>query len=156
MYFVRIMFTLLLFFSFGCDGNSNKQINDKPLDAVNNLLMVDEVSSVINFSYNILGNATVGEVTTINVIINGGSYKDEIILSYRIGVTDDLIFGENQLQSMTLNTLSNGLYPAQQVTVIPQREGRLFLVVSADITSNNEIITKSTAIPIDVGKSRNK
>ena len=118
--------------------------------------MVDEVSSVINFSYNILGNATVGEVTTINVIINGGSYKDEIILSYRIGVTDDLIFGENQLQSMTLNTLSNGLYPAQQVTVIPQREGRLFLVVSADITSNNEIITKSTAIPIDVGKSRNK
>lgn len=156
MHFVRIMFTLLLFFSFGCDGNSNKQINDKPLDAVNNLLMIDEVSSVINFSYNILGNATVGEVTTINVIINEGSYKDEIILSYRIGVTDDLIFGENQLQSMTLNTLSNGLYPAQQVTVIPQREGRLFLVVSADITSNNEIITKSTAIPIDVGKSRNK
>lgn len=156
MYFVRIMFTLLLFFSFGCDGNSNKQINDKPLDAVNNLLMIDEVSSVINFSYNILGNATVGEVTTINVIINEGNYKDEIILSYRIGVTDDLIFGENQLQSMTLNTLSNGLYPAQQVTVIPQREGRLFLVVSADITSNNEIITKSTAIPIDVGKSRNK
>ena len=118
--------------------------------------MVDEALSVINFSYNILGNATVGEVTTINVIINGGSYKDEIILSYRIGVTDDLIFGEDQLQSMTLNILSNGLYPAQQVTVIPQREGRLFLVVSADITSNNEIITKSTAIPIDVEKSRNK
>ena len=156
MYLITIICALFLLFSMGCENSNEKQIDDEAGKINEALSLNDKFPSLIDISYAILGNVSVNTATTINIIIDSKSYKDEITLSYRIGVPDDLIFGENQLQSMALRISSNGLYPDQQVTVIPKREGRLFLIVSIDIIKNSEIITKSTAIPIDVEKSQNK
>ena len=51
----------------------------------------------------------------------------------------------------SLKTSSQGTSVPQQITVIPQREGRLYLVVSAEVESARGTLLSTTSIPIQVG-----
>ena len=153
MYFKKFVFVLLLFIFIGCENNQEIH-TDNNVDenrGTSSLMVVP--SSFINFTYNIFGQAYVGQVVTINIDIIAPDYKDSIILNYKVNVADDLLFDGNQLEVVTINILPDGRYPSQQINVIPKREGRLFLLVSGDLLVGDEIITKVTAIPIDVERN---
>jgi hypothetical protein len=60
-------------------------------------------------------------------------------------------FPEAQPPTVSLAPSTDELSSFQQVRVIPLREGRLFLNVSADIETDDGTMTTVTAIPIQVG-----
>ena len=85
--------------------------------------------------------------------ISAENYNKAIAMKYRINIIDDLIFADDQVKQLELNQLSDGTYPVQQINVIPQRVGRVYIVVSGEINKNGTVITKSTAVPIDVDQT---
>jgi len=42
---------------------------------------------------------------------------------------------------------------SQKITVVPQREGRLYLNVSAEVDTDNGMMIRTTSIPIQVGSA---
>ena len=108
----------------------------------------DGVGSM-SFSYEILGNPIVGQPIAVNLFVSSDQ-TDPILLEYRINDASSMIFSESQALEVEV-TLETADAPArQQVTVIPQREGRLFLNVSGSLDTDSGTEIRATAIPIQV------
>ena len=75
-------------------------------------------------------------------------------MNYRINDTTSLRFSDVQAETVSLVPIGDEAFSAEQVTVIPQREGRLFLNVSAEIDTEIGRMAKVMAIPIQVGSVR--
>jgi hypothetical protein len=65
-----------------------------------------------------------------------------------------MLFPDSQAQRIEVNAAPNDSPRMQQVTVIPQRAGRLFLNVSAEVATENGAMFRSVAIPIQVGATQ--
>ena len=89
-------------------------------------------SAPINIDYEILGKPVVGIPLSINVKVSS-ALEQPIRMNYRINDSTSLMFPDAQSKSVSLVPTGKDAYSAEQVTVIPQREGRLFLNVSAGI-----------------------
>ena len=100
-----------------------------------------------------MGKPVVGIPLSINVKISSG-LDQPIRVNYRIIDTTSLMFSEAQSETVSLVPVGDEAYSAEQVTVIPQREGRLFLNVSAEIETDIGMMAKVMAIPIQVGGVR--
>src|SRR5690606_32530927 len=74
-----------------------------------------------------------------------------VTLNYRINDARTMSFPQTQAQRVALAAPGDMEPRRQQVTVIPQREGRLYLNVSAEIETPDGMLMKSMAIPIQVG-----
>ena len=61
------------------------------------------------------------------------------------------MFTDAQAQSISLILVDSEAFATEQVTVVPQREGRLYLNVSAEIETELGMMAKVMAIPIQVG-----
>jgi len=108
----------------------------------------DGVGSM-SFSYEILGNPIVGQPIAVNLFVSSDQ-TDPILLEYRINDASSMIFSESQALQVEVTTVSADEPARQQVTVIPQREGRLFLNVSGSIDTDSGTRIRATAIPIQV------
>jgi len=140
-----------VFFLIGCnqnDGLYNQSTNEEVSAFSENLN-----HQKVNLRYEIIGTPIINKPVGINIHIGIDEPAQDIVLYYRINAEDDLRFGDNQIKKVNLLPLSDESYPLQQVIVIPKREGRVFLVVSADIESKKHIDSTSIAIPIDVASS---
>jgi hypothetical protein len=62
------------------------------------------------------------------------------------------MFHDAQPSSIQLEFGVNDAWADQRVTIIPQREGRLYLNVSASIASDGGRSSTTIAIPIQVGQ----
>jgi len=76
-----------------------------------------------------------------------------VTLNYRINDARNLSFPQAQAQRVALGVLGDSDRAAQQVTVVPQKEGRLYLNVSAEVETDEGTLLKSMAIPIQVGSA---
>jgi hypothetical protein len=76
-----------------------------------------------------------------------------ITLSYRVNDTTAMEFAEAQEASVSIAATDDTGPTLQQVQVVPLREGRLFLNVSATIETENGTTSTVTAIPIEVGEA---
>ena len=119
-------------------------------------------SAPINIDYEIMGKPVVGIPLSINVKISSG-LDQPIRVNYRINDTTSLIFSDAQSETVSLVPVGDDAYSSEQVTVIPQREGRLFLNVSAEIeTDIGNVVPIGTTFPIcsnsqfDNGRDGNK
>ncbi len=110
-------------------------------------------SAPINIDYEILGKPVVGIPLSINVKVSS-ALDQPIRMNYRINDSTSLMFPDAQSKSVSLVPTGKDAYSAEQVTVIPQREGRLFLNVSAEIETDVGMMAKVMAIPIQVGSQR--
>ncbi len=110
-------------------------------------------SAPINIDYEIMGTPVVGIPLSINVKISSG-LDQPIRVNYRINDTSSLMFSNAQSETVSLVPVGDEAYSAEQVTVIPQREGRLFLNVSAEIETDIGMMARVMAIPIQVGSLR--
>ena len=72
-------------------------------------------------------------------------------LVYRINDATSMMLAESQPASVRMEPAANETDFRQQVTIIPQREGRFYLNVSASIETESGTISTVTAIPIQVG-----
>jgi hypothetical protein len=109
-------------------------------------------SAPVSIDYEILGKAIVGLPVAINVQVQGT--RDDVgpvAVSYTINDTSALLFQEGQVERLEIASLSEA--SMQQLAVVPQREGRLFINVSAEVSTPGGSMIKSMAIPIQVGSA---
>jgi len=72
-------------------------------------------------------------------------------LEYRINDATSMVLGESQPATVRMEFAANESAFTQQVTIIPQREGRFYLNVSASFETADGTMSTVTAIPIQVG-----
>ncbi|MEX2494624.1 MAG: hypothetical protein WD448_00965, partial [Woeseia sp.] len=106
----------------------------------------------IDISYRIIGKPVVGQPLSIDLQVSSPLRDRGIDLHYRINDTRTLSFPQGQPVRVTVGSLGDAPHARQQVTVVPQRSGRTYLNVSAEIETEGGTMIKSMAIPIHAGE----
>jgi hypothetical protein len=109
----------------------------------------------ITIDFEILNKPILNESAIISLLLKTNDPSKKIFLNYSVLSEDDISFGDNQIDRFELSSNLRGIYPEQQIIIIPRREGRVFLAVSATMKFEKENVTKTISIPIDVDKSIN-
>jgi hypothetical protein len=116
--------------------------------------VTSKVQSPIQISYRVIGQPVVGQPTAIDLQFSSTLGARPFNVAYRINDSTALRLPETQLArvavSPSLEPDSRG-FAAQQVTVVPLREGRLFLNVAAEIETDTGSFSSVTAVPVQVG-----
>ena len=105
----------------------------------------------VQISYRIVGTPIVGQPIAIDLQVQSVLGPQAITLSFRINDSTAMQFPEAQPASVSIAPTSDSSPSLQQVRVIPLREGRLYLNVSADVEADDGTYSTVTAIPIQVG-----
>ena len=105
----------------------------------------------ISFRYQVQGTPLVGQPVAINVFVSSSTHDGAISVHYRVNDASSMMFPESQALRTEFNAAPGDEPRSQQITVIPQKEGRLYLNVSAEIQTPNGVMMKTQAIPIQVG-----
>ena len=103
----------------------------------------------IDISYEVIGNAVVGTPVSINIVVT--SDRGPVSVRYSIVDNSALMFQSGQLERRKVLDPSSG--SVQQLSVIPQREGRVYVNVSAEIPTADGLNIRSMSIPIQVGSA---
>jgi hypothetical protein len=104
--------------------------------------------------YRVIGAPVVGQPVVIDLRFESALGVQPLDISYRTNDTTALQMAESQLLSTTVSPIpgeESAAFAAQQVTVIPMREGRLYLNVAAQIETDTGSWSSVTAVPIEVG-----
>ena len=130
------------------------------VESENELLVEKERGNEINdqsitIDFEILNKPILDESVIISLLLKTNDSSKKIFLNYSVLSEDDISFGDNQIDRFELSSNLRGIYPEQQIIIIPRREGRVFLAVSATMKFEKENVTKTISIPIDVDKSIN-
>lgn len=110
-------------------------------------------SAPISFRYEVQGTPIVGQPVSINVFVSSSVTDAAIKLFFRVNDASSMVFPESQSLHAEFRMAPGDTPRTQQITVVPQREGRLYLNVSAEIATPEGTMLKSTSIPIQVGSA---
>jgi hypothetical protein len=107
-------------------------------------------------SYDIIGTPIVGSPVAIDLRVTSTLGPQMIRLDYRIPDDTSMMLHEAQPARIEAELAADRDFVAQRVTIIPQREGRLFLNVGASVETSDGRTTTMVAIPIQVGEGGRK
>jgi len=107
--------------------------------------------SPFRVTYNIIGTPVVGSPVTVDLQIESAIESRPVNIDYRIRDASSMMLAESQPARVQMEPAQNERMFRQQVTVIPQREGRFYLNVSASFETSHGTMSTVTAIPIQVG-----
>jgi len=106
----------------------------------------------VSVSYRIIGKPVVGQPIAIDLNVVSTMGAQPVTVSYRINDATAMQLAVSQPESVSIALREdNSAGGRQQVTVIPMREGRLYLNVSASVETETGSMSTVTAIPIQVG-----
>ena len=105
----------------------------------------------VRISYRIIGTPVVGQPVTVDLKIASNVGDAPITLTYASNDSTAMTFPESQQRSIALAFIDGEQEISQQVTVVPAREGRLFLNVAAQMQTETGSLQTVTAIPLQVG-----
>lgn len=104
----------------------------------------------IDIEYDVIGTPIVGQPVNIDLSIRSTRGDAPVRLSYRVLDSKSMSFPDAQAKEVALRV--GDTQPAvRQVTIVPQREGRLYLNVTAEVETPGGAMFKSIAIPVQVG-----
>lgn len=112
---------------------------------------VSKPGAPYSISYRIIGTPIVGSPVTVDLRLVSSLGPRPVTLRYRINDSSAMLLSESQPDSVELEPAANEASMTQQVTVIPQRDGRLYLNVSASFETEKGSNSTVVAIPIQVG-----
>ena len=146
----------LLILAAGCSPPA-----DTPEEAMNNaaagksakpdvVMSPGKPTAPISMSYEILGTPVVGSPVQINVEVS--SPQGPVEVRYSIADPGALVFQAGQVERLEIRDPSRR--EPRQLAVIPQREGRVYVNVSAEVLTPGGSMIRSMAIPIRVGAAR--
>ena len=107
--------------------------------------------SPFSVSYKVIGTPIVGSPVTVELRVTSTLGPRPLKVSYRINDASAMMFHEAQPSEVEMAPAANEKFIAQQVTVVPQREGRLYLNVGASVETDDGSMSSMMAIPIQVG-----
>ena len=112
---------------------------------------ISKPGAPFSLSYKVVGTPIVGSPVTVNLRVTSTLGPQPLQVSYRINDASALMFHEAQPAEIELAPADNEDFVLQQVTVIPQREGRLYLNVGTSVETGDGSMSTMMAIPIQVG-----
>ena len=129
---------------------------DKPVPALEDTGTTSpgKPSAPISMDYEVMGNPVVGAPVAINIRISANEEYGPLEVRYSIADASALEFQPGQVRNMRLGHTE--MRNRQQLAVIPRREGRSFVNVSAEVQTPGGLMIKSIAIPIQVGSAPDK
>jgi predicted small lipoprotein YifL len=112
---------------------------------------VRKPGSPFAMSYRIVGTPIVGSPVTIDLRVDSMLGSREVTMDYRINDLGALSLHEAQPDRVRIAPAENDRFILQRVTVVPQREGRIYLNVSASYETEEGSASAIMAVPIQVG-----
>jgi hypothetical protein len=103
--------------------------------------------SPFSLRYKVIGTPIVGSPVTVDLRVTSKLGPEPLKISYRINDASAMMFHEAQPSEIKMAPAANEDFIAQQVTVIPQREGRLYLNVGASVETDSGSMSSMMAIP---------
>lgn len=108
-------------------------------------------SGPITIAYRVIGKPVVGQPVAIDLRVSSTLGPQPISIGYRINDATAMQLAKSQPETVSLAPNTEDRMGVQQVRIVPMREGRLYLNVSASIETENGSMSTVTAIPIQVG-----
>ncbi len=108
-------------------------------------------SAPVDIRYQVLGTPLVGQPVAIELTLASPLSGRQMRLSYFINDPESMRFADAEPRKIELGIDAEKGGAARQVTVVPQREGRVYLNVTAEIETETGFQLKSIAIPLSVG-----
>ncbi len=102
-------------------------------------------------SYDVVGTPIVGSPVTVNLRVSSTLGSRPVTVKYRINDASAMMFHDAQPLQVELAPAANEDFVTQQVTIVPQREGRLYLNVATAVETEEGSRSSVVAIPIQVG-----
>lgn len=107
----------------------------------------------VSIEYKVLGTPLVGQPVAVEISIAANEPGQSMRLKYFINDADSLMFADSQPESIDVEIPADEPVAARQVRLVPQREGRLYLNVTAELETADGMMLKSIAVPISVGSN---
>jgi len=142
---------------FACGGEETVEVATSSAEAgakpsvENYVSTVAKPGSPYSVSYRIIGTPIVGSPVTVDLRVESNQGTQPLNLEYRINDATSMLLGESQPATVRMEFADNETAFTQQVTIVPQREGRFYLNVSASFETADGTMSTVTAIPIQVG-----
>ena len=157
-YRLRTGMVFLLVACVACSGGERdsaavKSSTDKQAAAMDNARSAGKLAAPVSIQYTVLGTPIISQPLAIEIRVSSPQPGQTLQLSYFINDTDSLMFSDAQPASIDVAIPADEDFAARQVRVVPLREGRLYLNVTAEVRTANGSMLKSIAIPIVVGNS---
>lgn len=105
----------------------------------------------VRIDYRVIGTPVVGQPVIVDLKVKSNVGDAPVTLSYGSSDSTAMSFPESQQRMVSLAFVDDERTAGQQVTVVPAREGRLFLNVTAHLQTDTGSLQTVTAIPIQVG-----
>lgn len=102
--------------------------------------------------YSVIGTPVVGSPVTLDLQIASSLGSMPVEIGFEIPDPSSMMLHEAQPQSLMAKAREKESFISERVTVIPQREGRLYLNVSAAVTTEEGRVSSVMSIPIHVGE----
>ena len=115
--------------------------------------IVGKPSGPISVAYRIIGKPVVGQPVAIELKFDSSLGDGPVDVVYRINDATAMRLADSQPSALTITAAADDEGSSQRVTVIPMREGRLYLNVSASVDTDKGSMGTVTAIPIQVGNA---
>ncbi len=103
-------------------------------------------------SYRIIGTPIVGSPVTVELRVETLARGRQIAVDYRINDSATMLLHEAQPARVLIEPADNENFVIQRVTVVPQRQGRMYLNVAASIDTDDGSQSSIMAVPIQVGE----
>ena len=133
----------------GCSADSGGPGAAEAISADGQALVSQPIQAVdLNIEYDVLGNPVVGQPVAVSLQVRVDPGSGPVTLSYRESESGSLTFPESQAGEIAWTPREDEPVHTLQVTVVPQREGRVYLNVSAKLQAALGSAYKAIAIPI--------
>jgi hypothetical protein len=153
-----IRFSLLAIFALGlsaCGGDAGTSTDtvaaEKQADAEERAFTPGSPGVTFTVDYDIVGTPIVGSPLSIDLRIDSPLGDEAIEVGYQIPDPSALIMEDTQPRVLTRAPQAGERIIRERVTVMPQREGRLFMNVRATRAGGDGSHTTVISIPIHVG-----
>jgi len=113
---------------------------------------VSKVGSPFSISYRIIGTPVVGSPLAIELRITSALESNLVQLSYSIPDDTSMMLHEAQPEAIDAELATNQNWVDQRITVVPQREGRIYVNVAAASDGADGRTMTMMAVPIQVGQ----
>ncbi len=146
----------LFLFSVACESDKSNSLDEvKLLSSINNKIHLksdDIASNAFEIDYDVQGKPIIGQAVSVKLIFNGFLESQQIQIEFKVSDPSSMTFSDAQVQKINLqlneNTKDNIL--TQNVSIIPKKEGRIFLNVVLSYEIEDGIVSIMKAVPIYV------
>ena len=116
-------------------------------------MQTSEVQSPVQINYRVIGTPIVGSPVALDLLFRSALGTEPYTVTYRVNDTTAMQLAESQSTSITISPSSADEAVSRQVTVVPLREGRLYLNVAAVVETESGSLQSVIAVPVQVGQA---